>query len=70
MIDKKIKEIEQLAKKLETSTNFDEVVKDFGAAATLIQKVLVDLKDASGKITEIIDGVEVAWTQSAPASEE
>jgi len=61
MIDKRVKEIEEIAKKLENEKNFDEVVKEFSNAAKLIQKVLGDLKDVDGTITEIIDGVEKAF---------
>ena len=64
MIDKKIQEIEQLAKKLEKEENFDQIVKDFSNAAVLIQKVLTGIKDTTGKITEIVDGVEKAFSEA------
>ena len=60
-IDKQIKEVELIAKKLETEKNFDVMVADFSNAATLIKSVLSDLTDVTGTITEIIDGVEQSF---------
>jgi len=61
MIETQIKKIEEIAKKLDAGGNFDDMVKDFSEAAKLIQKAVTELKDADGKITEIIDGVEKAF---------
>ena len=59
-VDKKIAELEKLAKELEKEKSFDKTIENFAKAASLVKEVLVETESARGRVLEIIkdlDGI-------------
>lgn len=58
MVDKKMKDLEAVAKAVENGTSFDKVTKDFGEAAKLVKEILAETKETRGRVSEIIKDVD------------
>ena len=57
-IDKKIQELETIAKIIESEKSFDKTMEHFTKAATLVKEIMEKTKNERGRITEIIKDVE------------
>ena len=56
--DKKIEELEKLAKQIQTEKSFDKTMEIFTRAATLVGEIMQEATDAKGRIFEIIKDVD------------
>ncbi|MDR0975916.1 MAG: hypothetical protein LBM01_03080 [Christensenellaceae bacterium] len=65
-MDDKIKKIEKLTAELENEKSFDESVKKFAEAATLIKSALAEGEEAKGKVLEIIREVDGITEKELP----
>ncbi|MCL2755832.1 MAG: hypothetical protein FWE45_02155 [Firmicutes bacterium] len=57
-IDKKMAELEKIAKELEASTSFDKSTELFTRSANLVKEILTQTADTKGKVYEIIKDVD------------
>jgi len=57
-VDKKLAELEKLAKELENEKSFDKSVENFSKAAILVKEVLAQTEQAKGRVLEIVKDVE------------
>jgi len=57
-IDKKMAELEKLAKEMEGSTSFDKTIENFTKASALVKEILGETADKKGRVLEIIKDVD------------
>ena len=57
-VDKKMTELESLAKTLENEKSFDKSVEHFTKAAMLVKEIVTEVSEKKGKVLEIIKDVD------------
>ena len=57
-VDKKVTELESLAKILENEKSFDKSMECFTKAAKLVKEIVVEVSESKGKVAEIIKDVD------------
>ena len=57
-VDKKIDELEKLAKQITDEKSFDKTMEIFTRSATLVKELAKETTEAKGKVTEIIKDVD------------
>jgi len=57
-IDKKMSDLEKIAREMENSNSFDKSVENFTKASCLVKEILSTTSDKKGKILEIIKDID------------
>ena len=57
-IDKKMAELEKIAKEMESGSSFDKTVENFTKASVLVKEILGETADKKGRVLEIIKDID------------